>query len=66
MLVVPVDGASLAASPPKQASMLVVFVPIAEPATFDKVAEELQLVVQPLAGTRFAVPKTVPVHAEPE
>lgn len=59
------DGPSLAPSPLKHAAMLVVPPPIEAAETFDNVAVALQLVVQPLAGARFAVPKEVPVQALP-
>jgi len=67
MLAMPVDGASLAASPLKQAAMLVLLAPIAEPATFAKVVVEQPVLPQGLVveGTRLAVPSAVPVQAEP-
>jgi hypothetical protein len=60
------EGASLAPSPLKQAATLVMPAPIWAPVMPDAEAVALQLVVQPLAGTKFADANAVPVQAAPE
>jgi len=60
-----VEGASLAPSPLKQATTLGVPMPSWAPVIPDKEAAELQLVVQAVAGTRFADPNAVPLQDEP-
>jgi len=60
-----VEGTSLAPSPLKQATTLGVPAPSWAPVIPDKEAVELQLVVQAVAGTRFADPNAVPVQDEP-
>ncbi len=60
-----VEGASLAPSPLKQATTLSVPVPSCAPVIPDKEAVALQLMVQAVAGTRFADPNAVPVQDEP-
>jgi hypothetical protein len=60
-----VEGASLAPSPLKQATTLGVPTPSWAPVIPDKEAAALQLVVQAVAGTRFADPNAVPLQDEP-
>jgi hypothetical protein len=55
----------LAPSPLKQAATLVVPTPIWAPVTPDAEAVALQVVVQPLAGTKVAVANAVPGQDEP-
>jgi len=60
---VEVEGASLAPSPLKQATMGIEPGPNSLPVTFASVATELQLVLQEVAGTRFVVPSRISVQA---
>jgi hypothetical protein len=67
MEAVPFEAASLAPSPLKHASTLLVPTPSSSlPLTPDNDAVEWQLVVHPLAGFNAEVPNGVPLHAVPE